>query len=54
MIRRATLHVYPGGHVELVVNPGLLAPMIDKFVAADDAGEYRPGRQRFPRLRRTA
>ncbi|HEY3002169.1 MAG TPA: poly(3-hydroxyalkanoate) depolymerase [Kribbellaceae bacterium] len=45
LIRRSTLHVYPGGHVELVVNPGLLVPMIETFLSA---GEDRaPRRQPF-------
>jgi poly(3-hydroxyalkanoate) depolymerase len=35
LIRRAKLHVYPGGHVELVANPGALAPLIEDFLAAE-------------------
>jgi len=37
MIRRATLHAYPGGHVDLVADPGLLAPVIDGFLTAEGA-----------------
>jgi hypothetical protein len=30
----ATLHVYHGGHVELVIRPSLLTPLITSFLAA--------------------
>ena len=33
-IPHATLHVYHGGHVELVTRPSLLTPMITSFLAA--------------------
>ena len=33
-IPHATLHVYHGGHVELVTRPSLLTPMITRFLAA--------------------
>ena len=33
-IPHATLHVYHGGHVELVTRPSLLAPLITSFLAA--------------------
>ena len=33
-IPHATLHVYHGGHVELVTRPGLLTPLITGFLAA--------------------
>jgi hypothetical protein len=33
-IPHATLHVYHGGHVELVTRPSLLAPRITSFLAA--------------------
>lgn len=33
LIRRSRLHIYPGGHIELVANPGLLAPIIERFLA---------------------
>ena len=42
MIRRATLHVYPGGHVDLVADPGLLAPVIEGFLTADGAQQHTP------------
>ena len=32
-IPHATLHVYHGGHVELVTCPALLAPLITAFLA---------------------
>jgi poly(3-hydroxyalkanoate) depolymerase len=35
LIGRAQLHVYPGGHIELVANPGMLAPRIDRFLAEE-------------------
>ncbi len=34
LIRRATLEIYPGGHVELVAQPRLLAPSIERFLDA--------------------
>ena len=33
LIRRAQLHVYRGGHIELVANPTMLAPRIGRFLA---------------------
>jgi len=41
LIPHARLHVYHGGHVELVLQPGLLAPLIGEFLtgpAAPPAG----------------
>jgi poly(3-hydroxyalkanoate) depolymerase len=35
LIRRAQLHVYRGGHIELVANPKMLAPRIDRFLAEE-------------------
>jgi poly(3-hydroxyalkanoate) depolymerase len=35
LIRRAELRTYPGGHIELVANPGLLGPVIDRFLGSD-------------------
>jgi poly(3-hydroxyalkanoate) depolymerase len=32
LIPRARLHVYPGGHVELVLRPDLLAPLVSEFL----------------------
>jgi hypothetical protein len=39
LTRDARLHVYPGGHLELAVNPGLLVPVIEEFLA-----DSRPAR----------
>ena len=33
LIPRAQLHVYHGGHLELVIRPGLLAPVVAGFLA---------------------
>jgi pimeloyl-ACP methyl ester carboxylesterase len=33
-IPHATLHIYRGGHVELVTRPSLLAPLITGFLAS--------------------
>jgi pimeloyl-ACP methyl ester carboxylesterase len=30
----ATLHVYHGGHIDLVTRPSLLTPMITSFLAS--------------------
>ena len=35
LIRRAQLHVYRGGHIELVANPKMLAPRIGRFLAEE-------------------
>jgi poly(3-hydroxyalkanoate) depolymerase len=35
LIRRSRLHIYPGGHVDLVADPSLLVPMIQAFLAED-------------------
>jgi poly(3-hydroxyalkanoate) depolymerase len=35
LIPRARLHVYPGGHLELVARPALLAPLIEQFLDAE-------------------
>jgi len=35
LIRRAQLHVYRGGHIELVANPQMLAPRIGRFLAEE-------------------
>ena len=34
LIRRARLHVYPGGHLELIARPERLAPLIEEFLDA--------------------
>ena len=41
LMRRAQLHVYPGGHIELVANPGMLAPRIDRFLAEETQASRR-------------
>lgn len=33
LARHAELHVYPGGHVDLLVKPGILLPRIEEFLA---------------------
>ena len=48
-IPHATLHVYHGGHVELVTRPGLLTPLITSFLAASPhdarrAEQFQTGR----------
>jgi len=42
-IPHATLHVYHGGHVELVTRPGLLTPLITSFLAAPPHDARRDG-----------
>ena len=37
LIRHAELRTYPGGHIDLVANPGLLGPLIDRFLASERA-----------------
>ena len=32
----AVLQIYPGGHLELIANPALLAPAIEAFLDASD------------------
>ena len=34
LIKNATLEVYHGGHIELIANPSLLAPSIERFLCA--------------------
>jgi len=36
LIRNSRLHVYQGGHVDLIANPQLLAPLIEEFLTAPD------------------
>ena len=38
LIPHARLHVYHGGHVELVLRPDLLAPLINEFLTEPSAG----------------
>ena len=35
LLRRSTLHIYPGGHLELIASPGLLAPLVEDFLDRD-------------------
>src|SRR5215472_6942455 len=35
LLRRSTLHIYPGGHLELIASPSLLAPVVEKFLDRD-------------------
>jgi pimeloyl-ACP methyl ester carboxylesterase len=34
LIRNARLEVYPGGHIELVANPSMLTPSIERFLTS--------------------
>jgi len=45
-IPHATLHVYHGGHVELVTRPSLLTPLITSFLAAPPHDARRAGQAR--------
>jgi poly(3-hydroxyalkanoate) depolymerase len=38
LIPHSRLHVYQGGHLELVTDPGRLAPVVEAFLGAGDAG----------------
>ena len=49
-IPHATLHVYHGGHVELVTRPGLLAPLITSFLAAPPHDARRAEQLQIGRL----
>lgn len=35
LLRRSTLHIYPGGHLELIASPWLLAPLVEEFLDRD-------------------
>jgi poly(3-hydroxyalkanoate) depolymerase len=35
LLRRSVLHIYPGGHLELIANPALLAPLVEEFLDRD-------------------
>jgi poly(3-hydroxyalkanoate) depolymerase len=41
LIRECRLHVYPGGHVELVLRPDMLAPIISQFLTEPDQPRSR-------------
>ncbi|MCE0768228.1 alpha/beta hydrolase [Pseudonocardia kujensis] len=34
LIPRARLHVYPGGHLELIARPERLVPLIEQFLSS--------------------
>jgi poly(3-hydroxyalkanoate) depolymerase len=40
LIPRSQLHIYSGGHLELIADPGRMAPLVEAFL---DAGSGRPG-----------
>jgi len=42
LIPNARLHVYRGGHLELVADPGLLVPVIEEFLHADPPAARHP------------
>jgi poly(3-hydroxyalkanoate) depolymerase len=44
LIPHARLHVYHGGHVELVLRPDLLAPLINEFLTGTEPGPPSAGR----------
>ena len=48
LIPRARLHVYHGGHLELVTRPGLLAPVVAGFLAQDSPREASSARSYSP------
>jgi poly(3-hydroxyalkanoate) depolymerase len=35
LLRQSTLHIYPGGHLELIASPWLLAPLVEEFLDRD-------------------
>jgi poly(3-hydroxyalkanoate) depolymerase len=44
LIPHARLHTYHGGHVELVLRPALLAPLISEFLTGTEPGPPSAGR----------
>jgi len=44
LLRRSTLHIYPGGHLELIASPWMLAPLVEKFLDRDI--QPRPSRRK--------
>ena len=44
LIPHARLHTYHGGHVELVLRPDLLAPLISEFLTETEPGPPSAGR----------
>ena len=49
LIPNARVHVYSGGHVELVADPQRLVPTIEDFLSSDDAATDVSGRGRHGR-----
>jgi poly(3-hydroxyalkanoate) depolymerase len=49
LIPRSQLHVYHGGHLSLATEAAELAPVVDRFLAADVPGDARDGRSRAAR-----
>jgi poly(3-hydroxyalkanoate) depolymerase len=46
LIPDSRLHVFSGGHLELITRAGELAPVVERFLNADDTGGPRSGRFR--------
>jgi poly(3-hydroxyalkanoate) depolymerase len=44
LIRGSQLHVYRGGHLDLVAEPHRLAPVVEQFLGRDEALAATPGR----------
>lgn len=48
LLRRSTLHIYPGGHLELIASPRLLAPVVEDFLDRDIQPRLGRGKGRQP------
>ena len=48
LIPDSQLHVFSGGHLELIARAGELAPVVERFLNGDGTGGPRSGR--FPHL----
>jgi hypothetical protein len=46
LIPDSRLHVFSGGHLELITQAGELAPVVERFLNADGTGGPRSGRSR--------
>ena len=44
LIPDSRLHVFSGGHIELITQAGELAPVVERFLNADGTGGPRSGR----------
>jgi len=42
LIPHARLHIYRGGHIELVADPGQLVPVVEQFLRDDPAAAHDP------------